>query len=195
MTHICVGNLTIIGSTAPSHYLNKCWNIVNWTLRSKLQWNFNRNLNIFIQENTLQIPSVKWRPFCLGLNVLIRDTVLTLYGFLGVGWFASELCRINSKRRGLGIIIPRVFGLLKAWYVAQIKKSYSFTAEIVILQWTLWHKLPELHLNSSHAISCCVWIVIIYHGTYYSIRIVCLLISFFALPIQTVLYWGRVYVS
>ena len=75
------------------------------------------------------------------------------------------------------------------------KKSYSFTAEIVILQWTLWHKLPELHLNSSHAISCCVWIVIIYHGTYYSIRIVCLLISFFALPIQTVLYWGRVYVS
>ena len=35
MTHICVGNLTIIGSdnglspgTAPSHYLNQCWNIV-----------------------------------------------------------------------------------------------------------------------------------------------------------------------
>ena len=24
--------------TAPSHYLNQCWNIVNWTLGNKLQW-------------------------------------------------------------------------------------------------------------------------------------------------------------
>ena len=23
----------------PSHFLNQCWNIVNWTLRNKLQWN------------------------------------------------------------------------------------------------------------------------------------------------------------
>ena len=28
--------------------------IVNWTLRNKLQWNFNRNSNIFIHENALQ---------------------------------------------------------------------------------------------------------------------------------------------
>ena len=39
---------------APSHYLNQCWHIVNWTLRSKLQWNFNRNSNIFIEENTIE---------------------------------------------------------------------------------------------------------------------------------------------
>ena len=37
--------------TAPSHYLNQYWNIVNWTLRNKFQWNFNPNSNIFIQEN------------------------------------------------------------------------------------------------------------------------------------------------
>ena len=36
------------------HYLNQCWNIVNWTLRNKLQWNFNRNRNIFVQENALE---------------------------------------------------------------------------------------------------------------------------------------------
>ena len=23
--------------TVPSHYLNQCWNIINWTLRNKLQ--------------------------------------------------------------------------------------------------------------------------------------------------------------
>ena len=60
VTHICVGNLTIIGSDnglspcPPSHYLNQCWNIINWTLRNKLQWNFNPNANIFIQENPLE---------------------------------------------------------------------------------------------------------------------------------------------
>ena len=35
---------------APNHYLNQCWNILNWTLRNKLQWNDNRNTNIFIEK-------------------------------------------------------------------------------------------------------------------------------------------------
>ena len=34
-----------------SHYLNQCWVIVNWTLKKKLQWNFNRNIKFFIHEN------------------------------------------------------------------------------------------------------------------------------------------------
>ena len=55
VTHICVSKLTITGSddglSQPNHYLNQCWNIVNWTLTNKLQWNVNRNSYIFIQEN------------------------------------------------------------------------------------------------------------------------------------------------
>ena len=64
MTHICVSKQIkenikalrqlpsmILPWSAPSHYLNQCWNIVNWKLRTKVQWNFNRNSNIFIQEN------------------------------------------------------------------------------------------------------------------------------------------------
>ena len=31
----------------PSHYLNQCWNIVNWTLMNKPKWNLNRNSYIF----------------------------------------------------------------------------------------------------------------------------------------------------
>ena len=34
--------------------MNQCLNIVNWTLRNKLQWNFNRNSNIFIEENAFE---------------------------------------------------------------------------------------------------------------------------------------------
>ena len=60
VTHICVNKLTIIGSdnglsqSAPSHYLNQWWDIVNWNLRNKFQWNLERNSYIFIQENAFE---------------------------------------------------------------------------------------------------------------------------------------------
>ena len=38
----------------PSHCLNQCLFIVNWTLRNKLQWNFNQNSYFFIQGNAFQ---------------------------------------------------------------------------------------------------------------------------------------------
>ena len=55
---------------APSHYLNQCWNIVNWTLRNKLQWTFNRNYNIFIHENAIEsvvceMVTILSRPQCV----------------------------------------------------------------------------------------------------------------------------------
>ena len=38
-------------NSAPSHYLNQWWDIINWALRNKLQWNFNQNTKLFIQQN------------------------------------------------------------------------------------------------------------------------------------------------
>ena len=38
-------------NSSPSHYLNQCWVIVNWTLRNELQLIFNQNTNLFIHEN------------------------------------------------------------------------------------------------------------------------------------------------
>ena len=40
--------------SALSHNLNQCWFIVNWNLMNKIQWNFNRNSNIFIEENAFE---------------------------------------------------------------------------------------------------------------------------------------------
>ena len=42
VVHIC-----IIKLMAPSHYLKQWWNIVNWNLGNKFQWNSNRNTTIF----------------------------------------------------------------------------------------------------------------------------------------------------
>ena len=59
-THICVGKLTIIGSDnglSPGRRQAIIWtnDIVNSTLANILQWNCNRNPNIFIQENASEI--------------------------------------------------------------------------------------------------------------------------------------------
>ena len=79
--------------SAPSHYLNQRWNNVNWTLGNKLQWNLNRNLTIFIQENAFE--NVVWkmvailsRPQCVNCLVEARPSwpvaimTNTLYCFI-----------------------------------------------------------------------------------------------------------------
>ena len=84
MTHICVSKLChhwfrlwLVAWPAPSHYLNQCWNIVNWTLRNKLQWNLNRNSNIFIEENDFEsvvceTASILSRPQCVNTHYRFR---------------------------------------------------------------------------------------------------------------------------
>ena len=59
VTHICDTKLSLhlfrywlVLCSAPSHYLNQCWNIDNCTFRIKRQWNFYQNSNVFIHENT-----------------------------------------------------------------------------------------------------------------------------------------------
>ena len=74
VTHICIGNLTIIGSDnglSPG----RCQAII-WTNAGKLliETNFNEILigiqTFSFKKMHLKMSSAKWRPFCLGLNVL-----------------------------------------------------------------------------------------------------------------------------
>ena len=46
--------LWLVTLSVPSHYLNQSWNIVHPTLRSKIQWNLNQNLYIFIKKNAIE---------------------------------------------------------------------------------------------------------------------------------------------
>ena len=55
--------------SAPSHYLNQCWHIVNGTLR-KFQWNLNQNSHIIFQENAFEnivwiMAAILSRPQCV----------------------------------------------------------------------------------------------------------------------------------
>ena len=79
LTHICVTWPQWVNS-APSHHLNQCWDIVNWTLMNKLQWNCIGNSNIFIQENAFQsvvceMAAILSRPQCVRLLGMLSHVI------------------------------------------------------------------------------------------------------------------------
>ena len=76
----------------------QCWNIVNWTLRNKLQWNFNRNSYIFIQENAFE--NVVWkmaailsRPQCVKFFLLrVAWVMCSLISSSNTCYFIGQKC-------------------------------------------------------------------------------------------------------
>ena len=77
VTHICVGNLTIIGSdngVSPGRRQAIIWTNAGILLIGPLGTNFSGILVEIIKfsfkKMCLKGSSAKWRPFCLGLNVL-----------------------------------------------------------------------------------------------------------------------------
>ena len=95
VTHICVGNLTIIGSDnglSPDRRQAITWTNVGQLLIGPLGTNYSEMLieiHIFsFKKIYLKMSSGKWRPFCLGLNVLsywgrVADTCVSKLGLFG----------------------------------------------------------------------------------------------------------------
>ena len=77
MTHICVGKLTIIGSDnglSPGRRQAIIWTNAGLLLIKHLGTYFSEILiriqTFSFKKKHLKMSSPKWRPFCLGLNVL-----------------------------------------------------------------------------------------------------------------------------
>ena len=77
VTHICVSKLTIIGSDnglSPGRHKAIIWTNAGILLIWPLGTNFNEILieilTFSFMKMYLKVSSAKWRPFCLGLNVL-----------------------------------------------------------------------------------------------------------------------------
>ena len=77
VTHICVRKLTIIGSDnalSPGRCQAMIWNNAGLLLIEPLGTNFSeiwiRIQTFSFKKMHLKMASAKWRPFCLGLNVL-----------------------------------------------------------------------------------------------------------------------------
>ena len=85
VTHICVGNLTIIGSDyglSPGRRQAIIWTNDGILLIGPLGTNFSEIsteiMTFSLKKIYLKVSSAKWRPFCLGLNVLSRWNRLVL---------------------------------------------------------------------------------------------------------------------
>ena len=86
VTHICVSKLTIIGSDnglSPGRRQAIIWTNAKILLIRHLGTNFNEIsieiLSFSFITMRLKVSSAKWRPFCLGLNVLTQFTPWNLY--------------------------------------------------------------------------------------------------------------------
>ena len=95
VTHICVGKQTIIGSDnglSPGRRQAIIWTNPGILFIGPLGTNFSeisiKILTFLFTKMHLKVSSVKWHPFCLGLNGLTP-------GFNGLGkdnWFYSNPC-------------------------------------------------------------------------------------------------------
>ena len=117
MTHICINKLTIIGSDnglSPDRRQAIIWTNAGILLIGPLGTNFSE---IFIgihkfsfKKMHLKMSSGKWRPFCLGLNVLSQTPYLQFDGDVSVKedancTFAAKWCLI-WKFTGWTLINP-----------------------------------------------------------------------------------------
>ena len=78
VTHIFVSKLYhhwfrywLVSYTAPNHYLNQCWDIVSWTTGTNCSDIIIEIQTFSFKKMHLKMSSGKWRPFCLGLNVIM----------------------------------------------------------------------------------------------------------------------------
>ena len=83
VTHICVDKLTIIGSDnglSPGRRQAIIWTNAGILLIGPLGTNFSENLigiqTFSFKKMRLKVSSAKWRPFCLGLDVLMGIPIL-----------------------------------------------------------------------------------------------------------------------
>ena len=107
VTHICVSKLTTIGSDnglSPGRRQAIIWSnvriLLNWTLGTNFSKILSEIDTFSFKQMRLKMSSGKWRPYCLGLNVLThwgRDKMAAIFqttfsnGFSGMKMYEFRL--------------------------------------------------------------------------------------------------------
>ena len=100
VTHICIGNLTVIGpdnGLSPGRRQAIIWTNAGILLIGPWGTNFSEILigiqTFSFKKMHLKMPSAKWRPFCLGLNVIMDSLAQNNRQFV----FKSPHCQQQRK--------------------------------------------------------------------------------------------------
>ena len=145
MTHICVGKLTIIGSDnglSPGRPQAIIWNNVGILLIGPLGTKFNEiliEIHIFsFKKMHLQMSSGKWRPSCLGLNVLMISRISNV--IQESSWTQDQHLWLCQELQYLITIISQLDTTW--WHLITIIASGPFhqqpTAKPAFSQWHGW---------------------------------------------------------
>ena len=121
MTHICVSNLTTIGSDnglSPGRPQAIIWTNAGILLMGSLWTNFSEILieipTFSFKKMRLKVSSAKSRSFCLGLNVLMKEPLMKFFNFeLSNTYITGDLFFNRSSvfyemasSQGLSLMIP-----------------------------------------------------------------------------------------
>ena len=150
VTHICVGKLTIIGSN--NGLLPERRQAIIWTnagiLLIGLQWNINRNSNIFIEENTFEnvvceMLFISYRPQCVNpitdaLAIDIHKTCWCVGPTAGICWPRSICCLMVSLAWSLTKLqwvstceVVQLWGYISC-------KPLGFLEQLPMYSWLSW---------------------------------------------------------
>ena len=142
-THICVGKLTIIASdngSSPGRRQAIIWTNAGILLIGSLGTNFNEILieihTFSFKKMHLKMSSAKWRPFCLGLNVLMTKTIDAM------SYAAAWLCWCGIHGEGDTISYCRCIKLS----VTIISKAWCKTAVSPLITHLRYCSLALSHL-------------------------------------------------
>ena len=131
----------------PSHYLNQCWNIVNWTLRNKLQWNLNRNSYIFNQENAFE--NVVWKMVAiLSRPQCVNDKTCSWEWRISGHWFNIKMLSYRFRKSHCGDKT-----VTRSSY---LHNGISYTGKMASLYWIRAQVdiEPQNILTTTHGVVC-----------------------------------------
>ena len=104
MTHICVGKLTIIGSDnglSPGRHQaiirTNAWILLIRPLGTNFNEMLIEILTFSFMKMRLKVSSAKWRPFCLGLNVLTSLQIVLGNGMKSSILFSVIIFLVNRS--------------------------------------------------------------------------------------------------
>ena len=104
VTHICVGKLTIVSSDnglSPGRRQAIIWTNAGILVIGHLRTNFSEMLieihTFLLKKIDFKMSSGKWRPSCLGLNVIMTKILDVIYGFIRPKSVKIRLCSNNSQ--------------------------------------------------------------------------------------------------
>ena len=145
--------------TAPSHYLNQCWNIFDWTLRNKIQWNPSQNSFIFIPENEFEnvvckMAAILSRPQCVDKHPSANESNTVPISRLILG-----LRPANERQRYF--VTTSLIGWVQtknqSWIYKYIPRNRHMVCFVMFRHWSMYpsiHSYPSgiLHWPQGHVL-------------------------------------------